>query len=179
MVPSVCSPHRDEAAIHLAYLPVHRIFWRTGTDKGEKLPEIFQWSSLCYCQTCSLLVCLDLCSFIISSATSWTISHRQAMNVRVLHRFRVWIHYPFFINFLQIKESKSKLSSFRKFDLAHLQRERGLSGHWVGEVLLLQEHRSARDLLRTSSYLPSDSGAGGRAGGGLQEQESRCTAKQY
>ena len=67
----------------------------------------------------------------------------------------------------------------RKSYLAHLSRERGLSGCRVGEVLLLQEHRGAGDLLRTSPHLPSDGGAGGRAGGGLQEQESRCTPLLY
>lgn len=35
MVPSVCRPHRDETEIHLAHLPVHRILWRTGSDKGD------------------------------------------------------------------------------------------------------------------------------------------------
>lgn len=45
----------------------------------------------------------------------------------------------------------------------------------MGEVLLLQEHRGAGDLLRTSPDLPSDSGADSRAGGSIQEQESRCT----
>lgn len=50
----------------------------------------------------------------------------------------------------------------------------------MGEVLLLREHRSARDLLRTSPHLPYDGGAGSRAGGGLQEQESRwCTPLLY
>ena len=49
----------------------------------------------------------------------------------------------------------------------------------MGEVLLLQEHRGAGDLLRTSPHLPSDGGAGGRAGGGLQEQEGRCTPLLY
>lgn len=67
----------------------------------------------------------------------------------------------------------------REFDLAHLQREWGLSGCRVGEVLLLQEHRGARSLLRTPPHLPSDSGAGGGAGGGLQEQEGRCTPPLY
>lgn len=63
----------------------------------------------------------------------------------------------------------------RKFDLTHLPGEWGLSWCWVGEVLLLQEHRGARDLLRTSPHFPPDSGAGSRPGGGLQEQESTCT----
>lgn len=46
-----------------------------------------------------------------------------------------------------------------------------MSGHGVGEILLLQEYRGARNLLWTSPHLPPDGGAGSRAGGGLQEQE--------
>lgn len=57
----------------------------------------------------------------------------------------------------------------RKFDLAHLQRERGLPGCRVGEVLLLQEHRGAGDLLGTSSHLSSDGRGSSRSGGGFQE----------
>lgn len=50
-----------------------------------------------------------------------------------------------------------------------------MSGRRVGEALLLQEHRGARDLLRTSPHLPPDGGAGSRPGGGIQEQEGGCT----
>lgn len=47
----------------------------------------------------------------------------------------------------------------------------------MGEILLLQEHRGAGDLLGSSPHLPSDRGAGGGAGGGLQEQEGTVGAQ--
>lgn len=34
MVPPVRGPDGDEAEIHVAHLPVHRVLWRAGSDKG-------------------------------------------------------------------------------------------------------------------------------------------------
>ena len=71
------------------------------------------------------------------------------------------------------KQAKKQIH-YRPFDLAHLQRERGVSGRRVGEVLQLRQHRGAGDLLRASPHLPADGGAGGRSGRSVQEQESTC-----
>lgn len=176
MVPSICGPHRDETEIHLEHLPVHWVLWRTGPDKSEKLTDIFQSGSVFtkYLKL-NLHVPSSLCSFIISLATSWTILHHQAMNVRFLHWFPVCIciNKWFFFSFCELNFRFKSSQPFRKFDLTHLQRERGLSRCRVGEVLLLQEYWSARDLLRTTPHLPSDGRPGGRSGGSLQEQEGR------
>lgn len=59
----------------------------------------------------------------------------------------------------------------RETDLTHLQRERCVSRRGMGEILLLQKHRGARDLLGSSPHLSSDRRADRRLSGGLQEQK--------
>ncbi|MEQ2178776.1 hypothetical protein GOODEAATRI_017610 [Goodea atripinnis] len=48
MVPAICCSHRDEAEIHLAHLPVHRILWRTGPDQGNLISHIFRENDVCW-----------------------------------------------------------------------------------------------------------------------------------
>ncbi len=175
MVPSVCGPHGDETEIHLAHLPVHRVLWRTGPDKGEKLPEMIHYASVCLQwrnnkNNCLSFLPVQLYNFLGYLMDNFTPSSNER-KFSVFHQQTV-----FFFHWSESLSLNCQLDlSSRKFDLTHLPRERGVSGRRVGEVLLLQEHRCARDLLRTSPHLPSDGGAGSRPGGGLQEQESGCT----
>lgn len=176
MVPSVCGPNGDEAEIHVAHLPVHRVLWRAGSDKGGKTLGA-DWITKTYTTTYNNILSF-LRSCITSSVTSWIILHQRATNVR----FSLWQpvlpepYKPFFPScatlFYWMQTSGPPT---RKFNLAHLPGEWGVSWCRVGEALLLQEYRGARDLLGPSSHLPPDGGAGSRAGGGLQEQESMCT----
>lgn len=82
MVPSVRRSLRDETEMHLAHLPVHRIFWRTGSDKGEELLDEKRCSALPEGQQLILPFVSSLSSFPIFSTTSWIISHHPAMKVR-------------------------------------------------------------------------------------------------
>lgn len=88
MVPSVRGPHGDETQIYMAHLPVHRILWRAGSDKGDKLVHAGELPKNSNINKQHLLTSsFALRSCIISLATSWIISHHQAMSVR----FSLWL----------------------------------------------------------------------------------------
>lgn len=96
MVPSVCCSLRDETAMHLAHLPVHRILWRTGSDKGEE--RRLSWRD----NSQTLPFVSSLSSFPISSTTSWTISHHPAMKVRCQYVFPPCVLFRFILLFLSL-----------------------------------------------------------------------------
>lgn len=169
MVPSVRCSLRDETEMHLAHLPVHRILWRTGPDKGEELLDKKWCSALLEGQQLNPPFCLlpvQLSNFLNYLMDNFTPSSNESKMSGFVFPPCVFFSFSSFdsLNF-----------PIRKSNFTHLQREWGLSGCRVGEVFLLQEHRGAGDLLRTSPHLPSHGGAGSRAGGGLQEQESKHT----
>lgn len=95
MVPSVRGPNRDEAEIHMAHLPVRRVLWRTGSDKGGKL----QTQKNIHTKKKNLLSkCFYLLNSCITSlVTSWITLHRRATNVR-LSLWKTQIHLTFFLN---------------------------------------------------------------------------------
>lgn len=176
MVPSVCCSVRDETEMHLAHFPVHRILWRTGSDKGEELLDEKWCSPLLEGQQLNPPFCLlpvQLSNFLNYLMDNFTPSSNESKMpiLYFLPRFIIFL----FVYFVFSDSSDSLDFPTRKSNFAHLQREWDLSGCRVGEVFLLQEHRGAGDLLRTSPHLPSHSGAGDRAGGGLQEQKSKHT----
>lgn len=174
MVPSVCRSLRDETEMHLAHLPVHRILWRTGSDKGEELLNQKWCSAVLEGQQLNPPFCVfpaQLSNFLNYLMDNFTPSSSES-------RMSILSSHPtfFFVYFLfSVSSSNSLNLSIRESNFAHLQRQWGLSGCRVGEVFLLREHGGAGDLLRTSPHLPSHGGAGGGAGGGLQEQESKPT----
>lgn len=177
MVPSVHRPLRDETEMHLAHFPVHRILWRTGSDKGEGLLDKKYCSALLEGQQLNPPLCLfpvQLSNFLNYLMDNFTPSSNES---KMLKKLKLYFHpfFCFFFGFFYFSYFNGVDFPIRKSNFAHLQREWGLSGCRVGEVFLLQEHRGAGDLLRTSTHLPSHGGAGGRAGGGLQEQESKHT----
>ncbi|KAJ0039432.1 hypothetical protein NL108_014254 [Boleophthalmus pectinirostris] len=48
MVSSVRRSNRNEAEVHLAHLPVHRIFGRTGTNQSKLISHIFRENDVCH-----------------------------------------------------------------------------------------------------------------------------------
>lgn len=91
---------------------------RSRWETTKNYPVYFCAVDVCYREIikpqAQLFTSFCPCSFIISSATSWTISHHQAMNVRCLLCSGVYIHYVQILSFCKTSEFELSSQTFQE-----------------------------------------------------------------